>query len=374
MRYPLISLAAAGGLLAALAVPAFNMETGTNGVSTLPDGLQSKAAFEILDEQFSAGEADPARIVIHGDIGSQRVQSAIDTLIALMASDREGTFGEPRELEVNASNSIALLEVPLSGEATGQPAEEAVMRLRGQYVPEAFANDAIAEVAVAGTTAYNLDVFATDRNAAGIVFPFVLGMSFILLMLVFRSIIVPVKAILLNLLSVGATYGLMVLVFQEGVGEVIGLFPQSGVIESGLLLFLFTILFGLSMDYHVFLLSRIRERFDATGDNAGSVAFGIRSTGRLITGAALIMVAVFWGFAAGDLIALQQMGFGIGTAILLDATIVRMVLVPAAMKLLGRWNWYLPGWMSWLPDVRVERSKTATVVSMPAAHAAAGGD
>jgi RND superfamily putative drug exporter len=151
-------------------------------------------------------------------------------------------------------------------------------------------------------------------------------------------------------------------------------FSESPTVAAFLPIFLFAILFGLSMDYHVFLLSRIRERFDATGDNAGSVAFGIRSTGRLITGAALIMVAVFWGFAAGDLIALQQMGFGIGTAILLDATIVRMVLVPAAMKLLGRWNWYLPGWMSWLPDVRVERSKTATVVSMPAAHAAAGGD
>jgi RND superfamily putative drug exporter len=146
------------------------------------------------------------------------------------------------------------------------------------------------------------------------------------------------------------------------------------VIESGLLLFLFTILFGLSMDYHVFLLSRIRERFDATGDNTESVAFGIRSTGRLITGAALIMVAVFWGFAAGDLVALQQMGFGMGAAILIDATVVRMVLVPSSMKLLGRWNWYLPKWMSWLPDLRVEGGEKKRTASGQATTVPLGGD
>jgi len=181
-----------------------------------------------------------------------------------------------------------------------------------------------------------------------------LGISFLLLMAVFRSIVVPIKAILLNLLSVAATYGIMVLVFQEGVGEDLGIFVQFDIIEAWIPLFLFTILFGLSMDYHVFLLSRIRDRFDATGANTGSVAFGIRTTGRLITGAALIMVAVFWGFAAGDLVGLQQMGFGLGLAVLIDATIVRIILVPASMKMLGGANWYLPKWLEWLPDVRVE--------------------
>ena len=146
----------------------------------------------------------------------------------------------------------------------------------------------------------------------------------------------------------------MVLVFQEGIGEDLGIFQQYDIIEAWLPLFLFSILFGLSMDYHVFLLSRIREHYDQTLDNPGSVAFGIRTTGRLITGAALIMVAVFWGFSAGDIVGLQQMGFGLGVAILLDATIVRMVLVPAEMKLLGKWNWYLPSMLNWLPDVRVE--------------------
>ena len=173
-------------------------------------------------------------------------------------------------------------------------------------------------------------------------------------MIVFRLIAVPVKAIILNLLSVGATYGILVLVFQKGVlADTFG-FQQSGTIKAWIPIFLFAIIFGLSMDYHVFRLSRVRERFDQTLDNTESVAFGIRSTGRLITGAALIMVAVFLGFAAGDVVALQQMGFGLGIAIVLDATVVRMVLVPASMKLLGEWNWYLPRWMEWMPDLRVE--------------------
>ena len=186
-------------------------------------------------------------------------------------------------------------------------------------------------------------------------------MSFLLLLVVFRSIVVPLKAIILNLLYVGATYGILVLIFQKGVwNEAFG-FQQAETVEAWLPIFLFAVLFGLSMDCHVFLLSRIRERFDQTHDNTESVAFGIRSTGRLITGAALIMVAVFWGFAAGDLVGLQQMGFGLGLAVLLDATIVRMVLVPASMKILGTWNWYLPPVLRWLPDFRVEVEREEAV-------------
>ena len=179
-------------------------------------------------------------------------------------------------------------------------------------------------------------------------------MSFILLTVVFRSIVIATKAIIMNLLSVGAAYGLMVLVFQKGVGASLLGFQQTDVIDAWLPVFLFCVLFGLSMDYHVFLLSRIRERFDQTGDNTGSVAFGIRSTGRLITGAALIMVAIFAGFAAGELIPAAQFGFGMAVAILLDVTIVRSVLVPATMKLLGDWNWYLPPFLSKLPELQVD--------------------
>ena len=176
---------------------------------------------------------------------------------------------------------------------------------------------------------------------------------FVLLLVVFRSLVVPVKALILNLLSVGAAYGLLVLVFQHGVGNEIFGFQRTETIQVWLPLLLFAFLFGLSMDYHVFLLSRIRERFDQTHDNAASVAFGVRTTAGIITGAALIMVAVFSGLAAGDLVQLQQVGFGLAVAILLDATIIRSVLVPASMQLLGELNWYLPKWLHWLPDIRV---------------------
>jgi RND superfamily putative drug exporter len=187
-----------------------------------------------------------------------------------------------------------------------------------------------------------------------IVFTFVLGLSFILLMVAFRSIVVPIKAILLNLLSVGAAYGLTVLVFEKGVGNELFGFQQVDAIEAWVPLFLFAVLFGLSMDYHVFLLSRIRELYSKTGDNTESVAHGVASTARMITGAALIIIAVFSGFAVGDTVAFQQMGFGVAVALLIDATIIRSLLLPASMKLLGDRNWYLPKWLEWLPDLEVE--------------------
>jgi RND superfamily putative drug exporter len=183
---------------------------------------------------------------------------------------------------------------------------------------------------------------------------FVLALSFVLLTIAFRSIVLALKAIVLNLLSVSAAYGLMVLVFQKGVGnELFGL-RETQAVTTWLPLFLFCVLFGLSMDYHVFLLSRIRERFLRTGDNEEAVSYAVATTARVITGAALIIIVVFVGFASGQLVESQQVGFGVGVALLIDATIVRCVLVPASMKLLGRWNWYLPSWLGWLPDPHVE--------------------
>ena len=316
----------------------------------MPDRIESKQGFEILDQKFSAGEVTPAEIVIDGEIDSSAVQAAIDQLIAALAGD--DAFAEPRPLEVNPARDLALLSVPVAGDSSADISLDAIKRLRKEYVPGAF-DGVPAEVHVTGDTAFSIDFFKLAKDSAWIVFPFVLGVSFLLLTLVFRSIVVAAKAVVMNLLAVGASYGILVLIFQEGVlADTLG-FQKSPIIEAWIPLFLFTILFGLSMDYHVFLLSRVRERFDQTGDNTESVAFGIRSTGRLITGAALIMVAVFWGFAAGDLVGITQMGFGLGIAILLDATIVRMILVPAAMRMLGKWNWYLPGWLEWLPDLRI---------------------
>ena len=227
------------------------------------------------------------------------------------ALEGDSSFSQARELQVNDQRNLALLSVPVAGDATSVATRDAIKRLRNTHVPAAFAG-VDATVLVTGETALNIDFFKVADNAALVVFPFVLGMSFLLLLLVFRSIVVPIKAIILNLLSLGATYGILVLIFQKGVANEAFGFQQAETVEAWLPIFLFAVLFGLSMDYHVFLLSRIRERFDQTRDNTESVAFGIRSTGRLITGAALIMVAVFWGFAAGDLVALQQMCFGLG--------------------------------------------------------------
>ena len=356
MRQPLISLILAGGIFIALLYTFFDINTGASGVSSMPDGIESREGFLILDEEFSAGEAAPAEIVIDGDIDSPAVRSAVDRLT--VALEAETLFAPPRPLDVNPARDLAVLRVPIDGDAVSVETQDAIKRLRKTHIPAAF-DGVPATVLVTGEAAFNLDFIKIANHAALVVFPFVLGISFLLLMVVFRSIVVPIKAIILNLLSVGATYGLLVLIFQKGVGNEVFGFQQAETIEAWLPIFLFAVLFGLSMDYHVFLLSRIRERFDQTGDNTGSVAFGIRSTGRLITGAALIMVSVFWALSASDLVALQQMGFGLGIAVLIDATIVRMVLVPAAMRLLGRWNWYLPGWLEWLPDLRVETEREA---------------
>ena len=227
---------------------------------------------------------------------------------------------------------------------------DALDRLRDDIIPVAF-DGVSARAIVAGDTAFTKA--SSDQMLASmyVVIPFVLVFSFVLLILVFRSLVVPVKAIIMNLLSAGAAYGLMVFVFIQGNGNEIFGFQQVDIIQSWVPLFLFSMLFGLSMDYHVFMLSRIREHFIETGDNTVSVAFGLQSTGRLITSAALIMMAVFAGFAAGSLVMFQQMGFGLAVAVFIDATIIRSVLVPASMKLLGNKNWFLPRWLEWLPNL-----------------------
>ncbi len=365
MRRPVVSVVVAAGFLAAASIPYFSIDLGTSGVSTLPESFQSRQGFLILESSFDGGQVNPAEVVIDGDIGSTPVQGAIDELTLLVSQD--GDFGPARPLEVNQSGDLGLLAFQLPADPASDEAGTAIARLRSSYVPQAFGG-VDAEVAVTGIAATNLDSYDLTASRTPFVFAFVLGLSFLLLMLVFRSIVVPAKAIVLNLLSVGAAYGLIVLVFQKGfLNEVFG-FQQVESIEFWLPLFLFAILFGLSMDYHVFLLSRIRERFDQTGNNTEAVAFGVRSTGRLITGAALIMVAVFGGFAMGDLVMMQQMGFGLAVAVFLDATVIRSVLVPASMKLLGDRNWYLPPVLSWLPRLGVEEQESAPVPEGQAAQ------
>jgi len=350
MRRPVVSLALAAGVLLVAASSAFDLKQGEVGVSALPDGLMSKEAFILLQDEFGFGQNLPAVVVIDGPTDAASVAAATERLEAAIASDSAFVTSE---LAIYPDANLSVLSARLAGDPANQQAMDAVKRLRANHIQTAF-DGVPANVVVTGETAGLVDLTEVTDTYTPIVFVFVLGLSFVLLTVAFRSIVIPVKAILMNLLSVGATYGLMVLVFQKGVGADLLGFQQVEVIQTGLPLFLFAILFGLSMDYHVFLLSRVRERFIETGDNSEAVAYGLRSTGRLITGAALIMVAVFGGFALGDLVAIQQMGFGLAVAVLIDATIVRSILVPAAMALLGDRNWYLPNWLSWLPDLRFE--------------------
>ena len=360
MRRPVISLVVATGLLLAAASSYLDINLGNAlGVSALPDGLKSKEAFIVLEEEFGFGQDLPAVVVIDGRTDSESVQTAVKRLEAVLASDPAFITSE---LEVHQDANLSILRTQLAGDPASKQAMDAVKRLRADYIPETFAGVS-ARALVTGETAELVDFAEIADTYTPIVVAFVLGLSFVLLTVAFRSIVIPVKAILMNLLSVGAAYGLLVAVFQKGIGADLLGFQQSDVIETGIPLFLFAVLFGLSMDYHVFLLSRIRERFIQTGDNSEAVAFGLRSTGRLITGAALIMVAVFGGFALGDLAAMQQFGFGLAVAVFVDATIVRSVLVPASMTLLGDWNWYLPNFLGWLPNIRVEATEPAEAIA-----------
>jgi RND superfamily putative drug exporter len=363
MRRPVASVLVSGGLLVAAAVPVFGINLGFPGVSTLPEGTDAHHAFAILAEDFSGGFDSPVEIVVDADQSSPRIQAAIEELRESLAGD--GAFG-PSEVETNAVGDLAVVSAPTTGDPSADASVRAVERLRDSYIPDAFSGTE-ATVVVGGDTAWNKDGFDIIYRYLPIVFALVLGMSFLLLTVAFRSIVVALKAIVMNLLSVGAAYGLLVLVFQKGVGAGVLGFRQGEFVAAWLPLFLFAVLFGLSMDYHVFLLTRIQEHYDQTGDNAGSVAHGLRTTAGVITGAALIMVAVFSGFASGDLVDMQQMGFGLGVAILIDATIVRTVLVPASMKLLGTRNWYLPRWLSWLPNVHVEGTEGLTAAEGPTA-------
>jgi len=349
---PALSLLLACGVLIAAAIPVFSLKIGTNGVSTLPDRFVSKQGFLALQKSFPGETADPVRIVVADHATDPQVRSALKQLRNRLASDPE--FG-PGQVRFAPGGEVAALDVPIRGDDADDRAVTAVRNLRSTVIPDFFGGTD-ARVLVGGRTAENIDYADSVTKPTPYVFIFVLGFTLVLLTLAFRSIIVAAMSIVLNLLSVGAAYGLIVLVFEKGVGNGIFGFSQVDAIEAWVPLFLFSVLFGLSMDYQVFLLSRIKERYDETGDTTASVRWGVGTTARIITGAALIIVAVFAGFAKGDLVQFQQMGFGVAIALLIDATVIRSVILPSAMKLLGRWNWYLPTWLGWLPRIQIERA------------------
>ena len=389
MRFPVVSILVVGGLMVWASVNYFGINTGFNSVETFPEDSHTREAFTALEEDFPLGygSANPARVVIQGDINDpavgaavqafkrsvvddpvvtealQKIRQAVESdpaLIAALLQSNPAILNDPSAaaLPTNTHGNLTIIEIPVPGAPSGAEAFDLIHRLRDDYIPAAFSGVS-ADAYVGGISAEYLDFDTQLRAYLPIIFAFILGVSFILLLVVFRSIVIPIKAIIMNLLSVGAAYGLMVLVFQKGVGADLFGFQQIETIEAWLPLILFAILFGLSMDYHVFMLSRIRERYDQTHDNAESVAYGLRSTASLITGAALIMVAVFSGFASGDMVVNQQAGFGLAVAVLLDATLVRSILVPASMQLLGDRNWYLPGFLNWLPQIQVEAEEEA---------------
>jgi RND superfamily putative drug exporter len=349
MARPVVSIVVVVAILVTMAVPFLYLQKGNAGGESLPPG-SVKDGYQILMTEFTVGNIDPVEIVVEGPKDAA-TEAALARLAATLSTNP--AYLPAPQISWNQAGDLALLSIPLTLGSRTPEAHAAVEELRKEIIPPLFAATG-ANVYVTGSSAYNADTLDVIDRYTPWVFAFVLGLSFILLLLVFRSVVVPIKAILMNLLSVLAAYGVMVLVFQKGWGHQLFGFQQTPTIEAWVPLFLFCILFGLSMDYHVFLLSRIREYFDETGENVESVAVGLRATGRIITGAAAIMVVVFATFAGGNLVHMQQMGFGLAVAVFLDATLVRSILVPSAMALLGKVNWYLPKWLEWLPDLRME--------------------
>jgi RND superfamily putative drug exporter len=350
MRRPATSLIATTAVLLALASPVLDLRMGDGGTSALPDSTTAKQGLLALQRDFPSGATEPVTVVIDGSAKDSATTQKVTRLRTALAADDDFAAGA---LRVDSGPGITVASLPLAVEATSERASAAIDRLRQDYVPRAFGSTAD-RVFVGGPPAEARDAFAVNSTWLPIVIAVVLALSFVLLLLAFRSLAIPLTAITVNLLSVGAAYGILVLVFQKGFGaDALG-FTQVERIDAWIPVFLFSVLFGLSMDYQVFLLSRIHERWSATGDTAEAIVHGVASTARLITGAAAIIVVVFTGFATGQLVAFQEMGFGIAVALALDATLVRLLLIPAAMHLLGERNWLLPRWLEWLPDLRIE--------------------
>src|SRR4051812_31459795 len=352
LKRPLVSTVIAGGLLVALSIPALGIQfkdPGFDGYSRSQPVIQTH---ERLQAAFPGG-AVPATVVIRADdVTAAPVHAAIEQL-----HDRAlatGELSEPSHVDISPDKTVAVVALSVKGSGTDAASERSLEILRSDVVPATVGQLPGARVAVTGVTAGSKDFNDAMIAHAPIVFAFVLSLAFILLLVTFRSIVVPIKAIVLNLLSVSAAYGILVLVFQDGHGEALLDFQSVGGIAPVIPLFLFVILFGLSMDYHVFILSRVREAVNRGMSNDDAVAHGLKSTAGVVTSAALVMVAVFGSFAlASDQLA-KQIGVGLAAAILLDATIIRGVLLPATMKLLGEGNWYLPERLGWLPKLERE--------------------
>ena len=352
LRRPVASALLSGGLLFALALPAAGMHTKLPNLTDLPHDLKIVRTYERIQRAFP-GSQTPAVVVVRAPrVDTPQMQRAY-TLFRERAL-ATGELFAPFTVTLNPDRTVARIDFAIAGSGDDKASTAALHTLRDTVIPPIASRLPDTEVAVTGVTAGTYDFNAQMRSRLPYVFAFVLGLAFVLLLITFRSLVIAATAIALNLLSVGAAYGILVAVFQHGwLAGPFG-FQTNGAIVSWLPLFLFVVLFGLSMDYHVFILSRIQELHDAGVATDDAIRLSIIRTAGTVTSAAIIMVAVFGLFATLSMIMLQQMGFGLAVAVLLDATVVRAVLVPATMKLLGEWNWYLPNWLGWLPTLAPE--------------------
>jgi RND superfamily putative drug exporter len=352
LRHPVVSILAAGGLLVVLSIPAFSLHTANPGVETLPQDLSVIKTYNRQQDAFPGGPIPAVVAVAANDVTSPEVKGAIAELRKEAAASPQ--FEQPITTDVSTDHTVAQVSIPLAGDGSNSQSTAALATLRDNLIPATIGAVPGATGDVTGYTADSEDFTDTMKSHAPLVFAFVLVAAFVLLLFTFRSIVIPFKAILLNLLSVGAAYGVLVWIFQKGHLESVLGFESTGAIVSWMPIFLFVVLFGLSMDYHVFILTRIREAYDRGMPSDEAVAHGIKTTAGVVTSAAVVMIAVFAIFATLSLLIFKQLGIGLAVAVLIDATIVRAILLPATMKLLGDWNWYLPSWLEWLPHVTHE--------------------
>jgi uncharacterized membrane protein YdfJ with MMPL/SSD domain len=366
LRRPVVSAVLAAGLLVALAIPALQLRMVPAGPDTFPQSLPAIQTYDRIQDAFP-GTALPANVVVEApDVRAAEMQAAIQRLRQQALAT--GRMHEPITVEVNRDATVANITVPIDGKGTDAGSKASLATLRDAIVRDTVGAVPGAESGVTGLTARWLDSADEIKSKLPLVFAFVLVLAFALMLFAFRSLVIAAKAVVLNLLSVGAAYGVLVAVFQHGIGKgLLGFDSTAGIIPEVPLL-LFVILFGLSMDYHVFILSRIREAVQKGANTEDAIAHGIKSTAGVVTSAAIVMVAVFAVFIALSLLFFKQFGVGLAAAVLIDATIVRGVLLPASMKLLGEWNWYVPRWLEWLPqlepsDSEVEPDTRPTPVS-----------
>jgi RND superfamily putative drug exporter len=355
LRHPGVAAVVSGGIVVALAIPAIGIHTSDPGLQGLPKGLPIVQTLDRMQAAFPGG-AQPAHVVVQArDVRAPQAQAAIKQLESRALAT--GQMHQPFDVQVSRDHTVADVSVPLSGKGTDGTSDRALETLRGQVVPATFGKVAGTKALVTGATAGAKDFNDSMKSHLPLVFGFVLTVTFVLLLVTFRSIVIPLTAIVLNMLSVGAAYGVLALVFQHTWAEGLLGFKSTGAITAWLPLFLFVILFGLSMDYHVFILSRVREAHDKGMSTSDAVAHAIKTTAGPVTSAAIVMVAVFAIFASLGALEFKQLGIGLAVAILLDATLIRAVLLPAVMKLLGDANWYLPKRLSWLPRLEHEPAR-----------------